>query len=42
MYGTVSWDAHCSLIVGGDCVQGNPNEGCESMPQGQCMNHFRG
>jgi hypothetical protein len=42
MYGIVSWGAHCSVIVGGECVAGSENEGCEPMPSGQCMNHYRG
>lgn len=42
MYAAISWGAHCSLIVGGECVQGGENEGCESLGGGQCMNHARG
>lgn len=38
----VQWGAHCSVIVGGECVAGNPNEGCEPLGGNQCCNHFRG
>jgi hypothetical protein len=41
-YGNVTWSAHCSVIVGGQCVGGTVNEGCEPLGGEQCMNHFRG
>ena len=42
MYGVIVWEAMCSIVIGGECANSSQNSGCESLPNGNCMNHYRG